>query len=95
MEALQAVVDGQVAENLGMAMIYAVVAAAQEWLRDKVHTRHTLPGTPIRWQTPGCSARCISALGALRFTAIETTLDASDARQEYYPTVAMGLLNDG
>lgn len=33
---LQRVVDEQVQENLGMAMIYAVVAAAQEWLRDKV-----------------------------------------------------------
>lgn len=33
---LQRVVNEQVEENLGMAMIYAVVAAAQEWLRDKV-----------------------------------------------------------
>lgn len=39
--ALQAVVDGQVAENLGMAMIYAAVAAAQEWLRDKVQPGKT------------------------------------------------------
>ncbi len=34
--ALQRLVDDQVAENLGMAMIYTIIAAAQEWLRDKV-----------------------------------------------------------
>ena len=34
--ALQRLVDGQVDENLGMPMIYTIVAAAQEWLRDKV-----------------------------------------------------------
>lgn len=41
MGALQRVVEEQVQQNLGMAMMYAVVAAAQEWLRDKV-TRHWL-----------------------------------------------------
>ena len=33
--ALQRLVDDQVEENLGMAMIYTIIAAAQEWLRDK------------------------------------------------------------
>ena len=37
--ALQRLVDGQVDENLGMPMIYTIVAAAQEWLRDKVLLR--------------------------------------------------------
>ena len=36
--ALQRLVDEQVAENLGMPMIYTIIAAAQEWLRDKVTT---------------------------------------------------------
>lgn len=38
---LQSVVDEQVQEYLGMAMIYAVVAAAQEWLRDKVYNPYS------------------------------------------------------
>ena len=42
MAALQRLVEGQVDENLGMPMIYTIVAAAQEWLRDKVaHLRAT------------------------------------------------------
>ena len=36
--ALQRLVDGQVDENLGMPMVYTIVAAVQEWLRDKVRT---------------------------------------------------------
>lgn len=47
---LQRLVDEQVEENLGMAMIYAVVAAAQEWLRDKVGATHMEP--------PAISSRC-------------------------------------
>ena len=34
--ALQRLVNEQVEENMGMSMIYTIVAAAQEWLRDKV-----------------------------------------------------------
>lgn len=33
---LQAAVDAAVEENMGMAMIYGLVSAAQEWLTDKV-----------------------------------------------------------
>jgi RWD domain len=33
---LQAAVDAAVEENLGMAMVYGLVTAAQEWLTDKV-----------------------------------------------------------
>ena len=46
---LQRVVDEQVHENLGMAMIYAVVAAAQEWLRDKVLSSPPRPPFPAAY----------------------------------------------
>ena len=44
--ALQRLVDEQVTENLGMPMIYAIVAAAQEWLRDKVLRPCRISATP-------------------------------------------------
>lgn len=34
--ALSAILDEQVEANIGMAMVYAMVAAAKEWLQDKV-----------------------------------------------------------
>ena len=36
MAALQASLEEQVAENLGMAMIYTLITSAQEWLQEKV-----------------------------------------------------------
>lgn len=33
---LQSAVDAAVQDNMGMAMIYGLVTAAQEWLTDKV-----------------------------------------------------------
>ncbi|PSC71022.1 RWD domain-containing 1 [Micractinium conductrix] len=32
---LQSVLEGQISENLGMAMIYTLISAAQEWVTDK------------------------------------------------------------
>ena len=37
---LQGAVDAAVQENMGMAMVYGLVTAAQEWLTDKA--RHKL-----------------------------------------------------
>ena len=37
-QSLQQVVDDQVQENLGMAMIYTIVTAAQEWMQEHVST---------------------------------------------------------
>ena len=48
--ALQRLVDDQVEENLGMAMIYTIIAAAQEWLRDKVRPLQH-PGVVCRMTT--------------------------------------------
>ena len=45
--ALQRLVDDQVAENLGMAMIYTIIAAAQEWLRDKVRAPSSISSNLI------------------------------------------------
>lgn len=36
LKSLQNLVDEQIQENLGMAMIYTIVTAAQEWMLDKV-----------------------------------------------------------
>ena len=34
--ALQSLIEEQIEANLGMAMLYTIVSAAQEWMRDKV-----------------------------------------------------------
>ena len=34
--ALQSLIEEQIEANLGMAMLYTLVSAAQEWMRDKV-----------------------------------------------------------
>jgi glucokinase len=41
---VQRVMEEQVQANMGMAMLYPVVCAAQEWLLDKVQTASTQCG---------------------------------------------------
>ena len=36
LKSLQNLVDEQIQENIGMAMIYTIVTAAQEWMQDRV-----------------------------------------------------------
>ena len=43
--ALAAVLDEQVEANIGMSMVYAMVAAAKEWLQDKVRQRPFSPSS--------------------------------------------------
>lgn len=40
LKSLQSLVEEQIQENLGMAMIYTIVTAAQEWMLDKVTHIH-------------------------------------------------------
>ena len=42
---LQGAVDAAVQENMGMAMVYGLVTAAQEWLTDKARGAARLPPT--------------------------------------------------
>lgn len=46
MAVVQGVLEEQVEANLGMAMIYTLIGAAQEWIEDKVGSR---PATLFAW----------------------------------------------
>lgn len=68
--ALQAVVEQQVQENMGMSMIYALVAAAQEWITEKVGL------APFRRQMP--QAASVELLeGSFRVRKHQCTLSNS------------------
>ena len=62
---LQGAVDAAVQENMGMAMVYGLVTAAQEWLTDKA--RHTA-WVPLT--ASSCMCACPSPYATVLVTSI-------------------------
>ena len=55
---LQGAVDAAVQENLGMAMVYGLVTAAQEWLTDKARRQARVPLTASSCMSARLVASC-------------------------------------
>lgn len=66
---LQKVVDEQIQENLGMAMIYTIVSAAQEWMQEKVSGSSS--------QATCCDQSSIHKLLSARFCSLFKDFDMS------------------